>query len=147
MLQTEELTNVDIANINAPTQIVISGLVPDMQRAVDQLQKLRKARVILLQVNGPLHSRYLQSVAEKFADYVKTINFASAKIPVIANVTAKPYGVEQTADLLIAQIVKPVQWEASINYFLVNGVQEFIEIGPGQVSTNLVKRIRRHFNK
>lgn len=142
-LQTEKLNCVDIANINAPTQIVISGLTVDVEESIRKLQNLGKARVVPLQVSGPLHSRYLQDIADEFRDCVQVVHFAEPKIPVLANVTARPHVPTSIADLLIQQIVKPVRWQEIMTSLLASGVQEFVELGPGQVLTNLLKRIRR----
>ncbi len=133
--------NVDLANINAPGQVVISGLLDALERA-GQLAKERGARrVILLQVSAAFHSRWMRPMSEEFAQFMQPVRFQEPSIPVVANVTARPASAEDLHNLLVMQTYSPVRWVESIQYMVGESVQTFVEIGPGKVLSGLVKRI------
>ena len=145
---TDEVTangdSVQLANLNCPGQIVISGTVAGVEKASEFAKEKGAKRVLPLQVSGPFHSELMKPAAEKFAKVVNEIEFTEASIPVIANVTAQQVtNANEIEKKLIEQLYSPVQWEASVQYMLDHGVDTFVEIGPGKVLCGLVKKINR----
>jgi [acyl-carrier-protein] S-malonyltransferase len=136
---------VQLANLNCPGQIVISGSKAGVEKA-GQLAKERGAkRVIPLEVSGPFHSSLMKPAAGKLQEVLNGIAIHDAKIPVIANVTAEPVvKKEEISRLLIEQLYSPVRWEESVQTMIALGVDTFIEIGPGKVLSGLVKKIDRN---
>jgi [acyl-carrier-protein] S-malonyltransferase len=136
---------VQLANLNCPGQIVISGSKAGVEKA-GQLAKERGAkRVIPLEVSGPFHSSLMKPAAGKLQEVLNGIAIHDAKIPVIANVTAEPVvKKEEISRLLIEQLYSPVRWEESVQTMISLGVDTFIEIGPGKVLSGLVKKIDRN---
>ncbi|KIH86016.1 ACP S-malonyltransferase [Pseudomonas batumici] len=145
VLRVNDLTTIDVANFNSPTQTVISGPKEDIMR-VGPLFESAGARLYMpLQVSAAFHSRYVAPAADAFADALASLPFAAPRIPVIANVTAQPYPTDtsQIKSLLVRQIKSPVKWTQSIRYLLSQGVSEFKELGPGNVLTRLVQQIQQ----
>ncbi|WP_394185533.1 ACP S-malonyltransferase [Metabacillus halosaccharovorans] len=141
---TENGDSVQLANLNCPGQIVISGTAAGVEKASALAKENGAKRAIPLVVSGPFHSELMKPAAEKFDQILSEINFNDASTPVIANVTAKPVeSHEQIKDLLVKQLYSPVRWEESIRTMVQNGVTTFVEIGPGKVLTGLVKKIDR----
>lgn len=135
---------VDIANINCPGQIVISGTKEGLKQVEPLLKEAGARRVISLNVSGPFHSRLMRSASEKFAKILHNITFQDATFPVYANVTASPVtSSEKIKELLIKQLYSPVQFEESIQQMIQSGVNTFVEVGNGKVLTGLVKKINR----
>ncbi len=141
-LEKAGLASIDIANFNSPTQIIISGLKEDINRAAVPLEA-EGARVLPLNTSGAFHSRYMKAAAEEFAAFVEAFAFAETEIPVIANVTASPYVTGSVPSNLVAQIHSPVRWVDSVNYMRGQGVRDFLELGVGDVLTKLVAAILR----
>lgn len=141
ILEKNGLTGIDLANFNSPSQIVISGPKDEIARAQSFFQQ---GKIIYhpLNTSGAFHSRYMQPSKEKYAAYLKKFKFSDLKIPVISNVTAKPYENDEIAANLSNQIASPVKWTDSIQYLLGLGEMEFEEIGHGDVLTKLVHKIR-----
>jgi trans-AT polyketide synthase/acyltransferase/oxidoreductase domain-containing protein len=133
---------VDLANDNAPTQQVLSGPKGDLERVAPEL-KAAGANVILLKVSAAFHSRYMRPARESFAEFLRGFSFAPPRFPVLSNVEARPYEGPRTAELLARQIDSPVRWTQSVRYLLGLGEQDFVEVGHGQVLTNLLKQIRQ----
>ncbi|MBU7592082.1 ACP S-malonyltransferase [Metabacillus halosaccharovorans] len=141
---TEKGDSVQLANLNCPGQIVISGTAAGVEKASALAKENGAKRAIPLVVSGPFHSELMKPAAEKFDQVLSEINFKDASTPVIANVIAKPVeSHEQIKDLLVKQLYSPVRWEESIRTMVQNGVTTFVEIGPGKVLTGLVKKIDR----
>ncbi|PUF88932.1 MULTISPECIES: ACP S-malonyltransferase [unclassified Geobacillus] len=142
---SEQGDPVQLANLNCPGQIVISGSKAGVEKA-GQLAKERGAkRVIPLEVSGPFHSSLMKPAASKLQDVLNTIAIRDAEIPVVANVTAQPVvKKEEILRLLIEQLYSPVRWEQSVEMMIGLGVDTFIEIGPGKVLSGLVKKINRN---
>ncbi|MGG1574439.1 ACP S-malonyltransferase [Fictibacillus sp. NRS-1165] len=137
---------VQVANLNCPGQIVISGTAQGVADA-SSLAKENGAKVIPLQVSGPFHSSLMEPAAEKMQDVLDSITIRDAEIPVIANVTAKPVTSSvEIKEKLVKQIYSPVRWEETINELMALGVDTFIEIGPGKVLSGLVKKVNRRAN-
>lgn len=133
----------EIANFNCPGQIVISGRAGNITDAV-KLAKEEKIRVVELDISVASHSSLMRLAQGVFAEVLAPVRFKKPKIPVISNVTARPYksGAE-IKKLLAEQLTSSVQWQKSIEYALDQGVTTFIEFGPRPVLTELLKRISR----
>jgi [acyl-carrier-protein] S-malonyltransferase len=132
----------EIANFNCSVQIVISGSKETLARAME-LAKARDARrVILLQVSGAFHSTLMQPTIEGLSAAISQINFRTPEIPIVVNSTAQPVTTaEGVKEELLRQLCNCVQWQPSVEYMVEEGVSTFIEIGPGQVLSGLIKRI------
>lgn len=139
---TAESGIVQCANFNSPGQIVISGTVEGVKKAME-LAKASGAKLVKqLVVSGAFHSPLMQPAAEKLQEKLNETEFRDITVPVYANVTAKP--VTQAAEikqLLFEQLGSPVRWEESVRNMVNDGADEFYEIGPGKVLQGLIKRI------
>jgi [acyl-carrier-protein] S-malonyltransferase len=145
---TREVTEggklVQLANLNCPGQIVISGTKEGVETASELARDKGAKRVIPLQVSGPFHSELMKPAAEKLTSVLETIEINNADIPVITNVTANDVtDKEDIKEKLITQIYSPVRWEETVKYLLDNGVETFVEVGPGKVLSGLVKKVHR----
>ncbi|MFT4413529.1 ACP S-malonyltransferase [Fredinandcohnia humi] len=145
---TEEISakgnKVQLANINCPGQIVISGSTEGVKQACEEAKARGAKRAIPLEVSGPFHSSLMQPAAEKLTEVLNSIDIKDAEIPVIANVNAEEMTTaNQIKENLIKQLYSPVLWEASVQNMLDKGVDTFIEIGPGKVLSGLIKKINR----
>jgi [acyl-carrier-protein] S-malonyltransferase len=135
---------VQLANLNCPGQIVISGSRKGVELASEKAKEAGAKRALPLDVSGPFHSSLMQPAAEKFKDVLDGMNIVDAKIPVIANVMAEPITEANVIkEKLVEQLYSPVQWEDSVRKMIELGVDTFIEIGPGKVLSGLVKKIDR----
>ena len=133
-------------NFNCPGQVVIAGATEAVQKACDAMKEAGAKRAILLPVSAPFHSTLMQPAADRLKEVLDSIEVADAKIPVYANVTAKPETRgEEIRDVLVKQAASPVQWETSVRNMIADGVDTFIEVGPGRVLTDFVKKIDRSF--
>lgn len=142
LLQTSGLANIDIANYNAPSQIVISGLASEIQEAVDIFTRHRII-AIRLNVSGAFHSRFMQAARDEFESFLQAFQFNEPSVPVIANVHARPYAPGTIAANLADQITQAVQWTDTIRFLMGQGEMNFKELGPGRVLTDLAKRIQK----
>jgi [acyl-carrier-protein] S-malonyltransferase len=132
-----------VANDNAPGQIVISG----SKAAVDRAQKLAPdhgiRRAVPLPVSAPFHCALMQPAAERMAAALQKVAMNAPKPPVISNVTAAPVSDPETIKtLLVQQVTGVVRWRESVAYMVDNGANTLFEIGAGRVLTGLAKRIR-----
>jgi malonyl CoA-acyl carrier protein transacylase len=142
ILHEHNITPVSIANYNSHTQTVISGLKADVERTHVLFEQAGAKMVIPLKVSGAFHSACMQAAQQEFANFLTQFTFSKPKIPVIANVTAKPYPDTDIAAYLAKQITHSVRWTETIEYLLSQGEENFEEIGPGKVLAGLIKRIR-----
>jgi len=135
-------TGAQVANFNCPGQIVLSGATQDVAQAAE-LAKAKGARsAIPLQVSGAFHTALMQPAVEGMAQAISKLTFRDPAIPIIANTTAEPItDAEAVKAELLNQLCHCIQWQRSIEYMMKEGVSTFIEIGPGQVLTGLIKRI------
>ncbi len=142
-LEQEEHRQLDIANINTKTQIVISGPKEIVEQACVALHKGGARRIIPLSVSGAFHSRAMRATQQEFAAAMQQVSLNAPCIPVIANATAQPYlhGPPAIAQTLLQQIASPVRWVESIQFLMRQGEKVFDEIGPGKVLTGLVRKI------
>ncbi|AEP86699.1 ACP S-malonyltransferase [Bacillus spizizenii] len=143
-LKEYHLHDVDIANVNAPYQIVISGKKDEIEKAASLFETMTEVTMVLpLNVSGAFHSRYMNKAKEEFEQFLQTFHFSPLSIPVISNVYAKPYTYELMKQTLADQINHSVKWTESISYLMKKGQMEFEEIGPGNVLTGLIHRIKK----
>ncbi|GCB43492.1 ACP S-malonyltransferase [Streptomyces sp. NL15-2K] len=140
-LSDSGLTALDIANHNAPEQIVLAGPAPDIDRARAMFEE-RGAQVVVLNVSAPFHSRYMRDAAEEFRELLDATEFRPPRIPVIANVDARPYRADRVRETLAGQIVGQVRWVDTVRRLMAQGDFEFEELGPGQALTKMVRKIR-----
>ena len=140
----ENYPELDIANINARNQIVISGPKQLIEKAGETFEE-EYASYKILAVSGAFHSRYMKPVQEKFRNFLQQFNFAEPKLEVISNVAARPYTQNKTIDLLVAQIASPVLWKDSIEYLLPQYEIDCVQLGPGKILTNLYDKIKQQF--
>lgn len=133
---------VQCANFNSPGQIVISGDANGVRKAME-LCKSKGAKLVKeLQVSGAFHSPLMNSAKESLKTALDNTHFYDARIPVYTNVTAKPVSKkDEIKNLLYEQLTAPVPWVSIINNMIADGIEEFCEIGPGNVLQGLVKRI------
>jgi len=137
-------TNTQIANINCPGQLVISGAKENITKATDLAKARGASRVIPLQVSAAFHTPLMQPAVDGMSEILPTLTFQDPTVPIIANTTAQPLTKsEQFKDELLSQLCNSIQWQRSIEYMIDNGVSRFIEIGPGNVLTGLIRRINR----
>lgn len=132
------------ANLNAPGQIVISGDVDAVMVAVELAGGVEGLKAVPLVVSGAFHSPLMEEPSAEFAAYLKGVNIGGASFPVIANVSATPVDTsEKIRDALTRQLTGAVRWEDSIRWFLSNGYDCFVEVGPGKALTGMLRRIDR----
>ncbi|MFJ9843657.1 ACP S-malonyltransferase [Kitasatospora sp. NPDC101155] len=131
----------DLANHNAPDQFVVSGPQPELDAACAAFEAAG-ARTVRLTVSAPLHSRYMRPVAQEFGRFLDGVTLRPPTVPVLANVDALPYTASTLKERLTAQIASPVRWTDTVRALMREGDFEFVELGPGQVLTKLVTRIR-----
>jgi len=145
VLEEEGEGAVDIANLNSPVQTILSGPVAALNALVPALEKSGAKMCIPLPVSAAFHSRYMQTVAEDFARYLRHFQFNPMTAPVIANASAQPYGDGDPdvtiKNLLVQQIPCAVEWMRSIRQMRAMGVSEFKEVGVGTVLTRLLGQI------
>lgn len=134
----QEGERIEIANYNSPVQIVLSGRRASLQRA-QSLLKAEKIRVRPLNVTGAFHSSYLNNASERLFAYLLEQNVQPAKLPVVFNVTGKT-GHEDIRMLLKGQICHSVQFRQSLEYLAGQGVERFVEIGPGKTLSRFVRQ-------
>ncbi|WNQ13697.1 ACP S-malonyltransferase [Paenibacillus aurantius] len=137
-----ETGTVELANVNCPGQIVISGSREGVQAVAERGKEIGAKRVIPLEVSGPFHSSLMKPAAGKLAEVLAGIEVKQAAVPVVANVTAEPVeDPEQIRRLLTEQVYSPVLWEDSVKWLIAQGVDTFVEIGSGTVLAGLIKKI------
>ncbi len=133
---------VQCANFNSPGQIVISGSVDGVRKAMEAAKAGGAKLVKELVVSGAFHSPLMVPAGDALKLKLDVTNFYDARKPVYANVTAKPVtNKEEIKDLLYRQLTSPVRWEETIKNMAADGFDEFVEVGPGKVLQGLVKRI------
>ena len=135
---------VQIANDNSEGQIVLSGRNNDLEKLI-QILKSKNIKNIKLPVSAPFHCQLMSSATEIMRNEIQKLNFKESKNKLISNVTAKEIlSEEELRMLLIKQIENRVRWRESVVYMIKNGVNHFIEIGPGKVLSGLIKRIDKN---
>jgi [acyl-carrier-protein] S-malonyltransferase len=130
------------ANYNAPGQVVVSGDVAAVERAIALAREAGARRALRLNVSGAFHSPLMASAEAGLAEKLESARFAAPRFPVVSNVTAEPVTDAAAArELLLRQLTAPVRWAACMRAILSAGVQDFVELGPGSVLSGLLKRI------
>ena len=133
----------EIANDNSNSQVVVSGKKKIINTLSENL-KQKKKKVIILPVSAPFHCSLMKKSAEIMKDKIENTNFLKPKPSIISNVTAtEETDVNKIKPLLIDQITSRVRWRESVNYMIKQGVNDFLEIGPGKVLSGLVKKINK----
>jgi [acyl-carrier-protein] S-malonyltransferase len=133
---------IDLANYNAPNQIVISGSKSAIEKACEIAPGIGAKRCVMLNVSAPFHSSLMAPAVKRFASELEKVHFSEPAKPVIANYSALPYGgIDSIRGLLAKQIDHPVLYHQSVKYLLDEGIDAVIEVGPGKVLTGLNKRI------
>lgn len=143
--QASEEGKVEPANFNCPGQIVISGEVKAVDKAVEIAKIEGAKKAMILAVSAPFHCSLLRPAGEKLAKELDNIELKDTKIPVVSNVNAE--FTQKAADikmLLIKQVSSPVLWEDSIRKMIENGVDTFVEVGPGKALTGFVKKVDKN---
>ena len=135
-------TDTEIANINCPGQIVISGSPQAIENAKKLAEEGKAKMAVVLEVSGAFHSSFMKEAALKLAGELEKIKINTAKIPVISNLTAKPVSSPtEIRENLLKQVDSSVLWEDSMKFILSKGIRNFIEFGPGKVLKGLMRRI------
>lgn len=138
------LCDVEIANINCPDQLIITGPVEAVDKALEASVAEGAKKCVKLNVSGPWHSRCMESAREKYEPHVRSASFSHPKIPVVNNIDAKPLqNANEAPEKLVRQLCGAVLWKQSIEWFLANGYDHFVEVGPKKVLRGLVRRIDR----
>ena len=134
----------EIANDNCNGQVVVSGTKMAIEIFNKNL-KSKKKRGILLPVSAPFHCSLMKKAAENMKNKIHNVNFSNPQPSIISNVTARDEGdANKIKPLLVDQITSRVRWRESIDYMIKQGVNEFLEIGPGKVLSGLVKKINKN---
>ncbi len=132
------------ANYNAPGQIVIAGNTAAVERAIELATQRGAKRAMRLPVSAPFHCPLMIPAGERLKNELEQIDIHSLQVPVVSNVEAVPYiDSSKTIPLLVQQVSAPVRWDESVEAMLAQGVERFIEVGPGRVLSGLIKRIER----
>ncbi len=140
----QQAGDVQVANDNAPGQIVISGTFDGIDRAMDLARKAGAKRVIRLAVSIAAHSVLMTSIVNEFAEAVKATTIQTPKIPVVSNISARPLDdVPAIQEELVQQLTRPVRWVDSVRYMIEQGADTFVEIGSGNVLAGLIRRVDR----
>jgi malonyl CoA-acyl carrier protein transacylase len=134
--------DIDIANINTASQIVISGKTESLDKAADFFEE-EGLVYVPLKVSGAFHSRYMTPVKDQFRAFVETMPLSKGTIPVISNYSAVAYpqDTESIINNMVNQIDSPIKWLQSVESLMYLGESHFIEIGAGEVLTNIIKKI------
>lgn len=139
---------VEVANLNSPGQVVISGEIESLKAAVAEAQSLGAKKAVTLPVSAPFHSSLLKPAGEKLKKELMEVDLGKLEKKVITNVEAKPLkSIEAVIPNLVKQVSSSVLWQDSVEYMLNEGVDVFVEIGPGKSLTSFVKRIAKANNK
>ncbi len=133
---------VELANLNCPGQLVISGEATRIAHACERAKARGARRALPLPVAGAYHSALMAGAKPRLAAALAAVSFAAPTVPVISNVTAEPHGPPAAIRArLVEQVTASVRWEASIRYLLAAGFTRFIELGPGTALSGFLKRI------
>ena len=142
--ENQENFHTQIANDNSEGQIVVSGKLEDIKKMMEIL-KLNKIKSIQLPVSAPFHCSLMEKATEKMREPLNNLNINSSKVDIISNVTASTVNdTSHIKELLIKQIENRVRWRESVKKMIDEGVNNFIEIGPGKVLAGLIKRTNKN---
>ena len=133
-----------IANYNCPGQIVITGYEAAVAEASEKLKEAGAKRVLPLNVSGPFHSPMMEAASQGLTEALEGVGFMELKIPYVTNVTGQYVrDIALTRGLLIQQVASGVRWQQSIEAMIADGVDTFVEIGPGRTLTGFLRKINR----
>ena len=133
-----------IANYNCPGQIVITGYEAAVAEASEKLKEAGAKRVLPLNVSGPFHSPMMEAASQGLTEALEGVGFMELKIPYVTNVTGQYVrDTALTRGLLIQQVASGVRWQQSIEAMIADGVDTFVEIGPGRTLTGFLRKINR----
>ena len=136
---------VSVANYNCPGQIVIPGEETAVAAAGEALKAAGARRVIPLKVSGPFHCELLKGAGEKLGQELEKVEIQSFTVPYVTNVTAQYVtGPEQVKELLVSQVSSSVRWQQCVEAMIADGVDTFVEIGPGRTLTGFLRKINRN---
>lgn len=140
--ELRDTADVTIANYNCPGQMVITGKAEAVEAAAERLKTAGAKRTVLLNVSGPFHSPFLRTAGEELRKEIEKTELHPLMIPYVANVTAeKVERREEISDLLSRGVSSPVKWQQSMEYMIKEGVDTFVEIGPGRTLSGFLKKI------
>ena len=138
---------VKVANDNAPDQVVLAGSEEGLEKAATLVSEAG-ARSVLLEVSGPFHTEGVAAAADDLRGVLATVDVRHPEVPVISNVTGKPYGSpDEIKELLVTQLTHPVRWRESVEFLWSQGARDFVDFGPGKVVAGLASRITRNLKK
>ena len=132
---------VELANLNCPGQIVISGETEKLSAACDLAKAAGAKKAMPLAVAGAYHSRLMATAQPKLQEALAELRINDPMVPVVSNVTAQPHTSATIASRLVEQVTAPVRWEDSMRYLLAQGFTRFIELGPGKALSGFMRRI------
>ena len=136
------MEDVSVANYNCPGQIVITGKTKAVEEAAVRLKEGGAKRTVMLNVSGPFHSKLLLPAGEQLAAEMEPMVFSALQIPYVTNVTAKTVtDIGESKGLLAQQVSAPVRWQQSMEHMIAEGVDTFVEIGPGKTLEGFLKKI------
>ena len=142
-----DMEQVSVANYNCPGQIVITGETSAVEEAAEKLKEDGAKRTVMLNVSGPFHSPMLKPAGEKLGEVLETVEFTPLQVPYVTNVTAEPVDdISETKELLMEQVSSSVRWEQSMERMIAEGVDTFVEIGPGKTLSGFMRKINRDVN-
>ncbi|MCS7234522.1 MAG: ACP S-malonyltransferase [Armatimonadota bacterium] len=134
----------EASNYNAPDQVVVAGDRAAVEEAVRLARQAGAKRAVLLAVSAPFHTSLMRPAAERLQQVLDSVPLQDARLPVVANVTARPVReASQIRRLLVEQVASPVRWAQSVQRMASEGVDTFVELGPGTVLSGLVRRCVR----
>jgi [acyl-carrier-protein] S-malonyltransferase len=132
------------ANLNSPDQTVISGHADAVKRAVELASQAGAKRATILAVSAPFHSALMMPAQEKLARDLEKIHFENLRVPLVTNVDADTIETGEAArEALVRQVSTAVRWEESVRLLIEEGVNTFVEVGPGKVLSGLLRQIER----
>ena len=141
----EPIADVSVANYNCPGQIVITGKTDAVEEAAAKLKEAGARRTIMLNVSGPFHSPMMIPAGEALDQEMADMQWSELKIPYVTNVTAEYVtDIHETRALLAKQVASSVRWQASMERMIADGVDTFVEIGPGKTLAGFMRKINRN---
>ena len=141
---TDGMEDVSVANYNCPGQIVITGETKAVEAAAEKLKEAGAKRAVMLNVSGPFHSPMLKKAGEELAQVLEGVELSPLDVPYVTNVTAQQVtDISQTKELLAEQVSSSVRWQQSMENLIADGVDTFIEIGPGRTLAGFMRKISR----
>ena len=141
---TDGMEGVSVANYNCPGQIVITGETKAVEAAAEKLKEAGARRAVMLNVSGPFHSPMLKKAGEELAQVLESVELSPLDVPYVTNVTAQQVtDISQTKELLAEQVSSSVRWQQSMENLIADGVDTFIEIGPGRTLAGFMRKISR----